>query len=597
MDKRRLVGVLALSLAIALTLSGQAVAAGEDGRIAFSGWDSDAPGNQIFVVDPGGTNRIQLTHDTTRAFGGPRWSPDGRLIATIAYKHDRGLDRMVAFDLNGQIQSEFAVPYAKLTAWTSREVGGSLQPAESQLFLLAEGTGDGSEDSSLLVRDFQGNVKAVVAQFDSDLSAYPIAVLRSAAGVEWLGDGPNVNTARIWYLYQEYTVDMEQSEVLDGFVEHRIVTLDTSAWPDVSWLAETTAPTMPSSIMGGESPLVWSRARDKIAWSDPATWPGFTVAPVTFDAAGLPVADLAGSVEIAETDLYPRGPSFSPDGTEIAFCDYLSSHHHYFHVFVTDATQSSRSKVIDGQNPKYMQAFSPDWGPPAAQAPEYGITISPESGLVTTEGGGTDSFTAVLDAAPASDVTVVISSSDTSEGLASPASLIFTTSNWDTAQAVTVTGVEDTALDGDQQYSIVTAAAVSDDPNYDGMDAVDVAVTNLDNEIPDDTCHIGDLDGSASSEKNKWRAEITILVHDKNHAPLAAANVSGSWIAGDSGSASCTTGSDGLCTVAGSDANKNVAEITFAVEDIDHAYCVYSASDNHDPEGDSDGTTITVYKP
>ena len=47
-----------------------------------------------------------------------------------------------------------------------------------------------------------------------------------------------------------------------------------------------------------------------------------------------------------------------------------------------------------------------------------------------------------------------------------PASLIFTTANWNVAQTVTVTGVDDAVVDGPMAYTIVTAAAVSTDPNY-----------------------------------------------------------------------------------------------------------------------------------
>ena len=45
------------------------------------------------------------------------------------------------------------------------------------------------------------------------------------------------------------------------------------------------------------------------------------------------------------------------------------------------------------------------------------------------------------------------------------------------AQTVTVTGVNDSLDDGDIAYSIVTAAATSGDPNYAGVDAGDVSVT------------------------------------------------------------------------------------------------------------------------
>lgn len=177
----------------------------------------------------------------------------------------------------------------------------------------------------------------------------------------------------------------------------------------------------------------------------------------------------------------------------------------------------------------------------------------------------------MLDAAPTADVTIGLASSDSSEGSVTPTSRTFTASDWYLPQTVTVTGTDDSETDGAVGYTIVTAAAVSSDPNYSGMDAADVSVTNLDDEVPDNTCHIGDLDGAALSNKSKWRTEITVLVHDQDHVPLADATVTGSWVAGVSGAATCTTDGTGLCTVTSADANKNVSAIAFSVDDASHA--------------------------
>ena len=76
----------------------------------------------------------------------------------------------------------------------------------------------------------------------------------------------------------------------------------------------------------------------------------------------------------------------------------------------------------------------------------------------------------MLNTQPTADVTIALSSSDTTEGTVSPASLIFTTANWNVAQTVTVTGVDDAVVDGPIAYTIVTAAAVSTDPNYNGAE-------------------------------------------------------------------------------------------------------------------------------
>jgi uncharacterized protein YfdQ (DUF2303 family) len=111
-----------------------------------------------------------------------------------------------------------------------------------------------------------------------------------------------------------------------------------------------------------------------------------------------------------------------------------------------------------------------------------GITVNPTSGLVTTEAGGTASFSVVLNSQPTANVTIALSSNDTTEGTVSTSSLVFTPSNWNVAQSVTVTGVDDALVDGNIGYSIITAAATSTDSNYNGLNAADVSVINTDND-------------------------------------------------------------------------------------------------------------------
>jgi hypothetical protein len=111
-----------------------------------------------------------------------------------------------------------------------------------------------------------------------------------------------------------------------------------------------------------------------------------------------------------------------------------------------------------------------------------GITVSPTSGLTTTEAGGVARFTIKLDTQPTANVTVGLTSSDSSEGTVSASALTFTPANWSTPQTVTVTGVDDPAADGNQTYAIVTAPATSTDAAYAGLDPPDVSVTNSDND-------------------------------------------------------------------------------------------------------------------
>jgi hypothetical protein len=125
---------------------------------------------------------------------------------------------------------------------------------------------------------------------------------------------------------------------------------------------------------------------------------------------------------------------------------------------------------------------SPDIGAYEYGAQVLGITVTPTGGLTTTEAGGTATFTLVLTSQPTADVTIPITSSDLTEGTVSTPTLTFTAANWNVAQTVTVTGVDDFMADGDIAYSIVTGAASSTDPNYTGLNPSDVAVTNTDND-------------------------------------------------------------------------------------------------------------------
>ena len=110
-----------------------------------------------------------------------------------------------------------------------------------------------------------------------------------------------------------------------------------------------------------------------------------------------------------------------------------------------------------------------------------GITVEPTSGQ-TTEAGGTTQFAIVLDSRPTANVTIGLTSSDTSEGTVSPGSVTFTPANWNSPQTVSVTGQNDDLVDGDVLYTVVTATAVSGDPNYQGQDPADVSITNQDND-------------------------------------------------------------------------------------------------------------------
>ena len=117
-----------------------------------------------------------------------------------------------------------------------------------------------------------------------------------------------------------------------------------------------------------------------------------------------------------------------------------------------------------------------------------GVVVSPTSGLETTEDGGTAQFTIKLTSAPTKDVTVILVSTDTSEGNILSANPRFTAGNWSQPQTITIKGQNDDETDGDQAYTILVGPS-SQDPKYN-IFAYDVALVNRDND------GVGRFDGS-----------------------------------------------------------------------------------------------------
>jgi bacillolysin len=111
------------------------------------------------------------------------------------------------------------------------------------------------------------------------------------------------------------------------------------------------------------------------------------------------------------------------------------------------------------------------------------------------------------------------------------------------------------------------------------------------------TMHVGDLDGASANNGKSWTATVTAQVDNESHGTVAGATVTGSWTGGASGSASCVTAANGRCSVTKSGIPKKAASAAFTVTNVTHATRTYVPGANHDPDGDSTGTSITVAKP
>ena len=101
------------------------------------------------------------------------------------------------------------------------------------------------------------------------------------------------------------------------------------------------------------------------------------------------------------------------------------------------------------------------------------------------EKGDNATFNMRLCSQPSSNVSIGVSSGDTTEGTVGTSNLIFSTDNWTTSQTVSVYSVDDNLSDDDETFLIVLAAASSSDSNYNSLDPSDVTVINKDNDTAD----------------------------------------------------------------------------------------------------------------
>lgn len=111
-----------------------------------------------------------------------------------------------------------------------------------------------------------------------------------------------------------------------------------------------------------------------------------------------------------------------------------------------------------------------------------------------------------------------------------------------------------------------------------------------------DPLHVGDLDGRAVVQGRYWAASVSVLVHDGRESAVPGATVTGVWSGAHVGEATCTTAADGRCTVFTDSLDKRSGGVALEITSVGLAGLTYDANTNHDPDGDSDGTTIAIVR-
>lgn len=90
---------------------------------------------------------------------------------------------------------------------------------------------------------------------------------------------------------------------------------------------------------------------------------------------------------------------------------------------------------------------------------------------------------------------------------------------------------------------------------------------------------VANLTGSAAVVRNGWRATITVTVADAGGTLVGGATVAGSFTAGGS-SVSCTTSSNGSCSVSTGNISKRIPSTTYSVKDITGTNLSYDVTGN-----------------
>ncbi len=111
-----------------------------------------------------------------------------------------------------------------------------------------------------------------------------------------------------------------------------------------------------------------------------------------------------------------------------------------------------------------------------------GVTVTASGGITAMTEGGTDTYSLVLLSEPFSDVVIELSPSESDQLTPSPSTLIFTSSDWNVPQTVTVTAIDDVIDEPAMTYQIMQTVS-SSDLGYDAFALAPVNAQITDNDV------------------------------------------------------------------------------------------------------------------
>ena len=229
-----------------------------------------------------------------------------------------------------------------------------------------------------------------------------------------------------------------------------------------------------------------------------------------------------------------------------------------------------------------------------------GVTISETS--LGIEEGDSDDYTVALDTEPVGDVTVSIEGVTGTDASLNKTTLTFTSGNWDTAQTVTVTALQDDDAVDEEIVTIKHTVSSSVDDIYDGLSAASVPVTVTD----DDTAGVTISEPSLDIEEGDFDTYTVVLdTEPTGNVTVTIGGIGGTDLTLDKTTLAFTTGNwDTAQTVrvtAGQDddaVDEAVANITHAVSSTaDTQYDGVTAGSVAVTVTDDDTAGVTVSEP
>ena len=194
-----------------------------------------------------------------------------------------------------------------------------------------------------------------------------------------------------------------------------------------------------------------------------------------------PTGDVVLSLTISgssDVNLTPKEMTFAPDNWDTPKTVRMWARHDSDRM---DDAAAVTHEVIPGRSAdEYDDAAAVSVSVTVTDDDTAAVTVSETT--LTVDEGANGTYTVKLNAPPTSDVVINTTTTGSSDVTLTPATLTFTTSDWDTAQTVTVAAAQDTDAANDAASIAHTVAAAGSADEYDTVTIGSVAVTVTDDD-------------------------------------------------------------------------------------------------------------------